>query len=83
MSETCATCRFWRDLADEPGLGHCRIRAPVAQVVMPDDVPHPGIAWWPATHPSDWCGEHQPREVETEQPKVREPGWYWVKKKPT
>jgi hypothetical protein len=35
-------------------------------------------AWWPVIANVDWCGEHQPRAVEPEQPKAREPGWYVV-----
>lgn len=64
MSETCATCRFWR-VSDEyaPGknTGICRRKFPNG----------------PWSNDDDWCGEHQPREPE--QPKAREPGWYWTR----
>lgn len=82
MTATCETCRFWAYSPDELGVGECRIRAPIAQVINPDDMPHAGIGWWPATQDDDWCGEHSRREAEVET-KEREPGWYWVTVGPT
>lgn len=67
MSESCATCRFFRmhPKADETWKhGDCRLKPP-----------HAG-EYWPTPPKDGWCGEHQPREPE--QPKAREPGWYWV-----
>lgn len=76
MSETCETCRFWRaasaQINDNRLRGRCLRNAPA---------PNPQSAgfWeWPSTYDTAWCGEHQPRSVEREQPKEREPGWYWV-----
>lgn len=69
MTKMCATCRFWR----EEGNGHlgpCLRYPPAADVQC--------TGRWPTTHRSNWCGEHQPREPEAEQPKALEPGWYWV-----
>jgi hypothetical protein len=77
---TCKTCRFWQQ--PRPHYDpECRIRAPVAQVMNRGDegCEHAGISWWPETDADDWCGEHQPREAAAEKPKVREPGWYWVR----
>jgi hypothetical protein len=47
--------------------GDCRLKPPV------------GGGYWPTPPKDGWCGEHQPREGESEKPKAREPGWYWVR----
>ncbi len=57
MSErTCETCRFaWGR--------QCRRWPP--QVTHPAQFAGP-YTNWPAVHATDWCGEHQPREVADE-----------------
>jgi hypothetical protein len=71
-TRTCATCRHWRDsgqsvLRAALHWGECRIDAP--SLGNPIDgngqpltagEPHWGV--WPATAPSDFCGEHEARE---------------------
>ena len=44
----CATCMWWVEKAgDNPSkLGRCRKRAPT-------------MAGFPATYPTDWCGDHK------------------------
>lgn len=72
MSETCATCRFWLSEKDvSVNHGAC-VRSPPT---VTDDC---NKGMWPITSRLNWCGEHQPREVKPEQPKAREPGWYWT-----
>ena len=49
---TCETCKWWQPIRSDMVSGHigeCRIRS------TPD--------MFPDRRASDWCGEHQPREV--------------------
>lgn len=59
MSETCETCRWWDKRT------HCR-RFPPQLALWPSGNQQPIIydvfPSWPATLPTDWCGEHQPKE---------------------
>ena len=71
VSETCATCRFWRTGSDDapnvagcapnigrfaPNIGRCMRFPPVVTDSYKDGL-------WPTVSRWNWCGEHQPREV--------------------
>lgn len=61
----CRLCRFWEgggrktDAPSRATFGICRRRAP-----------QPGIAsvTWPRTGAEEWCGDHQPRDVQPQAP---------------
>lgn len=74
MSETCASCRFWDREDPDDADGACRRHAPTRGKGSAAGI-------WPITAYDDWCGEHQSRKAEPEQPKAREPGPYWVSPK--
>ena len=76
--ETCATCR-WHDRGGDDYGGKCR-RMPPHWRTDPSGMCEPHWAH-PYTDSDDWCGEHQSRKAEPEQPKAREPGPYWVSPK--
>ena len=78
MSESCETCRFWDDSRPVDGVGECRRYPPTTHF----DADAVGVVTrtFALTAPDEWCGEHQPRGAEPEEPKAREPGWYWVKR---
>lgn len=63
---TCETCRFWKTLNasfDYGGeIGDCRSKSPI---VSGNDRGRNRPAW-PQTFYSDWCNEHQPKEVQDE-----------------
>jgi hypothetical protein len=59
--ERCETCRFWEDAGDDEGL--CRRRAPLPYSTRDDEHVAERTAWWPFTHPHDWCGEWGPEPV--------------------
>lgn len=68
----CETCRFWHEhsYGNQARLGHgwCRRNAPSA-VINPDlSGDHWPEAYWPATTPGDWCGEHQHRIPTHQEP---------------
>jgi len=52
---TCKTCCYWKDLV-KPG-GECRRNAPQSVTLQAAVDYTPQIAYWPATHEEDWCGE--------------------------
>jgi hypothetical protein len=63
---TCETCRWWDWIGRHVGptivstgepvtRGYCRRHAPIVSDWEDGDV------HWPATHPTDWCGEHAPK----------------------
>jgi hypothetical protein len=63
----CATCRHWQERASKysrsGAWGDCRIAAPARAEVdgngnkLTPGEPHWGV--WPATMPSDGCGQHE------------------------
>lgn len=66
--ETCAGCRFWKEINDGAGNGWCRRYPPIADVAFVKSsgmlgYPAQGVAGWdfPTTEPTDWCGEYRPR----------------------
>ena len=64
MGDTCKTCRFWQPYIThntESFNGECHIRAP--QIVTDADGGAPRTAW-PYTVHIDWCGEHQPKDID-------------------
>jgi hypothetical protein len=74
VSETCRTCKFAdTDDFDEPGIW-CRRYPRMRHIKDP-------LGYW--------CGEYRERQAEVweleasdeEQPKAREPGWYWVRRR--
>lgn len=59
---SCNTCRLWQ--VKEGGQdGICRRHAPKPAIVLPGSAQ----LIWPATKPSEWCGEWRP--LSTNQPK--------------
>lgn len=61
MSATCETCRFWDGVA---GIqrADCRRNAPI----FPSS-PYALGREWPHTYPTDFCGEHQPKDQPHDQ----------------
>ena len=56
MTRTCKTCLYW-DLGYSFGdRGVCRRLSPRA-------VGDGGVATWPLTYESDWCGEYSPSDA--------------------
>jgi len=58
VDKKCENCRWWdtsTSLAADEDKSPCRVHAPVA-----DD--RSGVARWPFTDASDWCGEFEPEE---------------------
>jgi hypothetical protein len=58
VSATCEDCRFWdtstqHGNAESDTTGLCRKRAPRINKIT-------GMAWWPFTEDTDWCGEYAP-----------------------
>ena len=66
MTQTCATCRFWRPT--EGDFGQCRRRAPTTLYTtqttsVRPDAPFRCRAVWPETRAEEWCGDYQPQPV--------------------
>ena len=60
MSETCETCRFYKEIKGWNG-GICRCRSPIPTFVFDGSTAH-YETYFPTIGPNDWCGEHQPKE---------------------
>lgn len=66
----CADCEHWDKPDGEYNRdeGECRIRAPVAVVLVKRKQNQNSPVWsvvetrWPITRSRDWCGEHTPSE---------------------
>lgn len=52
----CEACRFWDSQNDVRGL--CRVDAP-----FPDPRSEGGLAYWPSTAATDWCGRFAPAQT--------------------
>lgn len=74
MSESCETCRFWKEIPEsrpwarsqygEPHLGNCRKTAPTVN------------KGFPKTSPSNWCGEYAAKDApEHDTDSLRARGW--------
>lgn len=62
MTKTCETCRWWQKwlgTVAQPDIGGACKRFPPMIVQPLSRAP----AFQPATRSTDWCGEHQPKEV--------------------
>jgi hypothetical protein len=56
MEEICENCEFWEALIDnEMEQGFCRRHSPRHMS------PRNGLARWPITDSTDWCGEFEAR----------------------
>lgn len=63
MTNTCETCKHWRQ--DRYSRGACCIRAP--QVVPNPDGGEP-YTWFPETLSGQGCGEHEPKQADIDNP---------------
>lgn len=54
MSDSCATCRFWRSY--DSANGQCHRYAPKPELLNTE-----WKGYWPDTYDHDWCGEHEPK----------------------
>ena len=55
--KTCEGCQFWVKREFDIGDGHCRRRAPRAELMREDEEDCDYFAQWPITLARDWCGE--------------------------
>ena len=65
MRMRCETCFFWDNStqlgsAEADTTGACRAKPPVADE-------RNGIARWPFTHDTDWCGSFNSKESSNDQ----------------
>ncbi len=55
---TCQSCDFWNPTVHQ--YGDCQHDPPVvAPAHLHGQSELPNLGWWPATHQTDWCGQHQ------------------------
>jgi hypothetical protein len=59
--ELCSTCRYFRQLEDDPGNGVCHY-APPQPSLLDDDEDTVSVAWgvWPIVTATDFCSEWTP-----------------------
>lgn len=55
--DCCENCLYWREPMPT-ATADCRRHAPKPDNRFKDNE---GMAWWPETHKTDWCGEHTRR----------------------
>ncbi len=55
---TCGECKSWYEYPTKPGVGECRIRAPV---VVAGEHGYESSDW-PCSKKEDWCGEFSPKD---------------------
>jgi len=57
QNRACETCALWVDAREGYTHGECHRRSPIPVIELSEDV-----GQWPATKPSDWCGEWEQRD---------------------
>lgn len=63
---TCKDCKWWSADGDEAPQGDCH-RMPPVFVVVPYNAKPPSVSVsWPATRPTNWCGEFTPKKPKKE-----------------
>jgi len=71
-TESCANCKYWNDqrpeeFKDQAYQMECRRNSPVmVRSTAQFGTRETTIRTWPRVHNTDWCGEWQEKEVESE-----------------